>query len=616
MERVLLLRFSISIVLFLLSVSAASGQPLTKTFQVAAGARVEIANHFGRVEAITSDPVESADETEKSSDSAGSLLVSANSPAGVSAADVTIESTQSHIRIDVAPKDKNKRIDIAITMPPRMRLKIDTLEGEVRVSGNIASADIRTGTGTIAADVPTDNIRYSLLWTASRPRFLSDFELEKVKEKAAGKFQVSGTYPKADEDKKKKGPEPEGANAELTGDATPNGTADQPPDGARPDKKKDADSNRISLNFQTARGIILLNIPPNEVTGDLRERPLTDAAKAIIRSGDSLLMEAIRRAAPKYYGDYTRTLGPIKLEPRFADRTSIEKVPVSTVKVATVRVSDINNRAMADLTADDFEVMESGTKREIVSVRRSTAPFNLVLLLDVSGSVDNYVTFIRKAARSFVNTVDARDRISIVTFNDDVKVISRFTTDKAKLSESLDTFDAGGATAYYDALAYTLADTLRPLKGERTAVVVLTDGDDNRSFLPFDSMLASIQESGALIYPLYVPSALIAASNAEPNASMDLLRQRYLQGELTSKAKGEGERLAKVSGGVYYQIDRLSQIQTAYEDIVRQLRTAYEVEYRSELGGPDAGVSPRLKIRTKQPNTYVQIRSVEERSGR
>ena len=373
-------------------------------------------------------------------------------------------------------------------------------------------------------------------------------------------------------------------------------------------KSKDQKSKSVSINFTTARGIILLNIPPNEVTSDLRERPLTVAAKAIIRSGDSLLMEAIRRATPKYFGDYARTLPPIKLQPSFSERSLVEKGPVASIKSASVRVNDMNNRAIAGLQPSDFELTENNVRREIISVEPTTAPFNLVLLLDVSGSVDNYVNFIRKAARSFVDTVDERDRISIVTFNDDVKVLSGFTTDKRLLSESLDTFDAGGATAYYDSLAYTLADTLRPLKGERTAIVILTDGDDNRSFLPFDSMLASIQESGALIYPLYVPSGLIAASETgSPNAAIDTLRTRYLQGELTSKAKGEGERLASVSGGVYYPITRLSQIQRAYDDIVAQLRTAYTVTFRSEIVEIGTGGSPRLKVKVNKPNAFAIV---------
>ncbi|MCC6328453.1 MAG: VWA domain-containing protein [Acidobacteria bacterium] len=585
---------------------AALGQQQGRSFPVAAGVRVEIVNHFGRVSASVND---GAQHAERSSDDPAVFLDTASAD-GVSVSDLKINASRSLVQIEVAPSDAKKRIDLSLTVPPRTHLKIETREGEVRIGGDIASADVRTATGTIAADVPTEHVRYSLLWTASRPRFLSDFELEKIKEKSGGKFRIDGTYsdvPPANAD--------EAALIQRGEKRDPEGTSDARVGEKSRKEKIDRKAERVSLDLETARGIILLNIPPNEVTGDLRERPLTNAAKSIIRSGDSLLMEAIRRAVPRYYGDYLRTLPPLKMEPRFAERKKIEDPGYSGLKVASVRVSDVNNRAVGDLTAADFEVSEGGAEREVVSVRPSTAPFNLVLLLDVSGSVENYVNFIRKAARSFVNTVDSRDRIAIVTFNDDVHIVSKFTTDKGALSMSLDTFDAGGATAYYDALAYTLAETLRPLKGERTAIVVLTDGDDNRSFLPFDSMLSSIEESGALIYPLYVPSALIAASGGDSKADIDSLRSRYLRGELTSKAKAEGGRLAKVSGGVYYEISKLSEIQAAYEDIVGQLRTAYEIEYRSDPGSLEAGVSPRLRIRTKHPNTYVQVRAVEQRSA-
>jgi len=282
----------------------------------------------------------------------------------------------------------------------------------------------------------------------------------------------------------------------------------------------------------------------------------------------------------------------------------------SQIKRVTARITDINNRAVSDLKIEDFEVTESNQPREILSVEETTAPFNLVLLLDVSGSVDNYVDFIRKTARSFVNTVSPNDKISIIIFNEDVKVLSTFTTDKGRLSESLDTFDAGGGTAYYDALAYTLSDTLRPLKSERTAIVILSDGDDNRSFLPFDALLGTMQESGALVYPLYVPSGLISASaynNA--NSTVDPLRSRYMA--LTSKSESEGEKLAQISGGVYYPISQINQLQKAYDDIVAQLRTAYTITFRSDNSEiQNNGASPRLKVRVKRENSFVKIGSV------
>jgi len=304
----------------------------------------------------------------------------------------------------------------------------------------------------------------------------------------------------------------------------------------------------------------------------------------------------------------------MRREPSLSSSIRPADIPGDTIKDAVVRVTDLQNRAISDLATADFSVAESGSPREIISLRPHTAPVNLVLLLDVSGSVDNYVNFIRKAARAFIDTARPDDRISVVLFNEDVKVLSGFSTDKARLSETLDTFDAGGATAYYDAIAYTLAETLRPLKGERTAIVVLTDGDDNRSFLPFESLIGAIEESGALIYPLYVPSALIAASESnDPNKGIDPLRTRYMT--LSARAEGEGERLAKVSGGVYYPITQISQIQRAYDDIVAQVRTAYTLTYRSSYqADPQNRPSPRLKITVTKRNAFVQVTSVSRRN--
>jgi hypothetical protein len=150
------------------------------------------------------------------------------------------------------------------------------------------------------------------------------------------------------------------------------------------------------------------------------------------------------------------------------------------------------------------------------------------------------------------------------------------------------------------------------LKGERTAVVVLSDGDDNRSFLPFDALVGSIQESGALIYPLYVPSDLMAASKTSRiDSDLDPLRTRYMA--LTSKAETEGARLAQISGGVYYPIRRLDELQKAYDDIVIQLRTAYTLTFRSESAAAasaetiETRASPRLKIKVRRENSFVSL---------
>ena len=593
--------------LFALGVHA---QTFVREFPLAENGSVQIKNLYGRV-SVTVEKAKDADADAAPTDSNQQAVLTAD----IAAADLKIININNRLEIVAAPVDVRRRVDLTLVVPAGTRLKIETSDGEVRVDGAVQSAEIKTVTGTIAANVPLDDVRYDFAWTESRPRFLSDVELKKIDEKAAGKFVINGRIGEKENGKRQSADaadtvtevEPENADAANA----------ENPENRKP-KTKNQPPKTVRLNFTTARGIILLNVPPNEVMSDLRERPLTDAAKAIVRSGDSLLTDAIRRASPKYFGDYAKTLPPRKALPNFSTVEKSSRRANSAVKKVLVSVTDANNRAVADLQKSDFEIYESNESREILAVEAATAPFNLVLLLDVSGSVDNYVDFIRKTARSFVNSVNKDDKVALIIFNEDVKTLSTFTVDKNKLSESLDTFDAGGGTAYYDALGYVLAETLRPLKGERTAIVALTDGDDNRSFLPFDSLLGSIQESGALIYPLYVPSGLIAATAANNfKNSVDPLRARY--DGLTTKATGEGEKLAQISGGVYYPIQELGDLQKAYFDIAAQLRTAYSITFRSAAaesrGVNDNRASPRLRVKVKRPDSFAKLGSVVEVGG-
>ncbi|MGI8469691.1 MAG: VWA domain-containing protein [Pyrinomonadaceae bacterium] len=593
---------SFLILLFVFSASAQE-QRLNRDFALKTGGAVEIKNLYGKV-------IVAAEDT-----TADKVFLSVESPKSIAESEIKTSAENGRVTISVVPKDAKTRIDLTVKIPLRSRVSVETNEGEVRIAGNVAAASVTTETGTISTDVPLGAVKFDFAWTASRPRYLSDAALpNEVKEKSGGRFVLSGKLGEADKSKKEKvkrqNEEPDAS--EETADNSDETKGENGEDKSFKNKKPKKEDKTIELNFTTARGIVLLNVNPNDVPTNLQERPLTEAAKAIVRSGDSLLTEAIRRASPKYFGDYLKTLPPRRREPELTSRPKSANETVSKIRQVLVKVTDENNRAVSGLQKSDFTVTEAGQEREILSVEQSTAPFNLVLLLDVSGSVNNSVDFIRKAARQFVNTMRPDDKIAIVIFNEDVKQISTFTTNRRMLSESLDTFDAGGGTAYYDAIAYTLVETLRPLKGERTAIVALTDGDDNRSFLPFDSLLGSIQESGALIYPLYVPSALIAASKTnDAEQSEDLLRSRYMA--LTSKAETEGARLAEVSGGVYYPIKRLSDLQKAYEDIAVQLRTAYTLTFRSDsLETNERGASPRLKIKVNRPNSFVSLGTVKE----
>jgi VWFA-related protein len=557
--------------------ACASGSARAQGYEreIDAGETVElrVKNRLGRVTVVA------AEEQQKK---VSVRAVSAG--ASISEKDVRVESNAGRVEIEVERAGASKpdgngrklavsparaereRIDVTVRIPVRSRVVVETEAGAVDVVGNVAEAEVKTGTGTIRADVPLDALRYNFKWTLARPRYYSEVALEKVREKRGGTFEISGRF---------------GAK--------------------KPEKDKS-----VRLDLETARGVVLFGVADEgSVPADLRERTLTEAARAVIGSGDQDLTNAIRRIAPKLVGEYAETLPPRSTEPTLGARRdpfNVRTPAGGALARLQASVTDRQGRAIGGLSPKDFSVVEDNQPRTIKDVQPSTAPFNLVLLLDVSGSVEERLDFIRKAALNFIATVGPRDRIAIVSFRDDVQLISDFTTDRTHLAERIKDIQAGGGTALYDSIAYSLVHTLKPLRGERTGIVILSDGDDNKSFIPFNSIAEAVVETGALVYPLYVPSGLIPSSSAPvANASIDPMRNRYLT--LTSRADAEGRRLAEVSGGVYYPVTRIDQLQRAYDDVVEQLRAAYTITYETA-----ANVRPEARVRVRVAREGASVR--------
>jgi VWFA-related protein len=548
----------IGLLLLMTATQSVCAQAYRREIETGEKISLSVKSRSGRVSVIA------ADEQTKN------VIIEASSAgAAIDSTDVRAEGKKGAFEIEVRERRDKDRIDLIVRVPTRSKVKIESEAGSVDVVGNFESAEVSTNTGTIHADVPLEALKFDFIWSASRPRFMSDVELPEIKEKRGGFYKISGKL----------------------------------------GEKKSTKEDRVQLDFLTQRGVVLLNVDPNMVPTDLRERPLTEAARAIVRSGDSQLIDAIRKVSPKTFGDYAKTLPPPGRQPVLVNRLPPGKFvseQSSQVMRLNASVTDRNGRAIGDMKEADFSVYENGEERRVTNVAPAREPFNLVLLLDVSGSVEERIDFIRKAARDFLRTASPQDRISIISFRDDIQIISDFTSDRQLLSQKLEDIDAGGATALWDALGFVLADTLKQLRGERTAVVILSDGDDNKSFVPFNAILEAVIESGALVYPLYVPSGLIPETSVpNPAVTIDPLRTRYLT--LTTRAHEEGQKLAEASGGVYYPIRRLDELQRAYDDVVVQLRTAYTITYASNS---TAAKNPRVRVRTSREGASVRLSPV------
>src|SRR5207247_1275846 len=139
-----------------------------------------------------------------------------------------------------------------------------------------------------------------------------------------------------------------------------------------------------------------------------------------------------------------------------------------TIRIDTdlvnLNLSVINLRASQTnglLQQKDFAVFENGALQQISFFASSEAPFDLVLLLDLSGSTADRIGLIRKSSKRFVDAVRPVDRVAIVTFTADAEVVSTLTSDHEALNKSIDKIEKPqGGTNFWDALRFVMEDVL------------------------------------------------------------------------------------------------------------------------------------------------------------
>lgn len=188
---------------------------------------------------------------------------------------------------------------------------------------------------------------------------------------------------------------------------------------------------------------------------------------------------------------------PTPPEDRDVDTLKIETDLVTVPVIAT----NTNGLYAADLTKEEFNLFEDGTKQEIAFFATVTAPFHVVLLLDTSASTQAKLRQIRQAAIAFVEQLQTHDQVKVISFDDRVRDLNEFTGDRALLRAAINKTESGQGTKLYDAFELAL-DSIRSIKG-RKAIVLFSDGVDFHSDrASFDSTLRGLDEEGVIVYPI------------------------------------------------------------------------------------------------------------------
>jgi VWFA-related protein len=250
------------------------------------------------------------------------------------------------------------------------------------------------------------------------------------------------------------------------------------------------------------------------------------------------------------------------------------------------------------LEPKDFVVLEDGVPQEITFFAAADTPFDLVLLLDLSGSNSKNLKMIRNSAKRFVDAARDVDRIAIVAFTNQPALYSSFSLDRKKLKKTIDEMDdAVGGTNFWDSMDWVLRDLIPQASGlRRSAIVVMTDGIDNAlpdiegegSRIPFEALLERIRNSESIVFPIYLDTE-------EENVK----RYSYPRAAYATAREQLGQ-IASACGTPMYRAARLSDLDTVYAQVVRDLSTVYSIGYRptnKTLDGKWRSVEVRLATR-------------------
>ena len=228
-----------------------------------------------------------------------------------------------------------------------------------------------------------------------------------------------------------------------------------------------------------------------------------------------------------------------------------------------VTVTDRKGNLVSDLTLDDFELYEDGRKQTVqyfAAGDGETAPaMHLGLMLDVSGSMEEDLSFSKTASIKFLNMLTDAVDITVVDFDTEVRAARYSQNEFARLIERIRRKKASGMTALYDAIGLYL-DGASGQDG-RKIMLVYTDGGDSQSSIRFNELIDLLKASDVTIYP-------IGALEHQPSSSRN--QQRMLL-----------QQIADVTGGQAFFPTVVKELDAVYEKVIAQIRAQYTVGYLS-----------------------------------
>ena len=242
-----------------------------------------------------------------------------------------------------------------------------------------------------------------------------------------------------------------------------------------------------------------------------------------------------------------------------------------------VTVTDRNDRLVANLSQEDFEVYDDEVKQDIVLFLNEVQPITVVVMLDTSFSMAGKLKLLKAGAEQFLIRMLPADRGRVGAFNDKIQISPEFTGDRDYLINELQLLDFGNPTRLYDAIAASVNELLG-IDGRRV-VLIFTDGDDTSSQSDWKEVLEVARNEEVMIYAIG-------------------LRAEFFNGRRTVRSRPDRNlrQFAQETGGGYFELQENDELGSTFTRVAQELHSQYLIGFSpTELDGKVHELSVRLR---------------------
>jgi Ca-activated chloride channel family protein len=239
------------------------------------------------------------------------------------------------------------------------------------------------------------------------------------------------------------------------------------------------------------------------------------------------------------------------------------RVDVDLVLVP-VTVVDSMSRPVIDLPRQDFSLTEAGVPQQIRYFSHEDAPISVALILDFSGSMHDKIEFVHQAIDEFFQNANPEDDYYVIAVSDKPTLVADASQSTNTILAHLAAIEPKGMTSLYDSI-YLGVNKLRSSRYKRRAMVIVSDGGDNRSRYSLKEIKSVLAESDILTYSIGIFDDI-------PIPLFKSIEERWGRKWL--------DDVTRVSGGRNIPADDRRQIPQIAGLISREMRSQYVLGYR------------------------------------